>query len=178
MPLATMTVPIVFATGGDAVGRSDGCRPNRSGSRPTLSGADCGATRPPSTSLDTGKKLTATIVVPDRVRADELESGALVDAAGRRWENDQKLQPPSPAPLYVAVAERGLGDWRISSRTARQSRLRRIVGVLLQAAVTDSGMEHARKRAGSACRSIWSLWSRCGCLCDCLGPLRLERTLV
>src|SRR5262249_26412564 len=25
------------------VGRSDGCRPNRSGSRPTLSGADCGA---------------------------------------------------------------------------------------------------------------------------------------
>jgi len=111
-------------------------------------------------------------------RADELESGALVDAAGRRWENDQKLQPPSPAPLYVAVAERGLGDWRISSRTARQSRLRRIVGVLLQAAVTDSGMEHARKRAGSACRSIWSLWSRCGCLCDCLGPLRLERTLV
>src|SRR5262249_14951960 len=29
-------------------------------------------------------------------RGDELESGALVGAAGRRWENDQKLQSPSP----------------------------------------------------------------------------------
>jgi hypothetical protein len=66
-------------------------------------------------------------------RADELESGALVDAAGRRWEKTTRNFNPRRQPLYVAVAERGLADWRISSRTARQSRLRRIVGVLLQA---------------------------------------------
>jgi hypothetical protein len=64
-------------------------------------------------------------------RGDELESGALVDAAGRR--KTTRNFNPRRQPLYVAVAERGLADWRISSRTARQSRLRRIVGVLLQA---------------------------------------------
>jgi hypothetical protein len=57
------------------------------------------------------------------------------------------------------------------------SRLRRITGALLTNS-TDSGVEDARKRPRSACRSIWSLWSRCRCLCNCLDPLRLERSLV
>src|SRR5262249_24214981 len=35
------------------------------------------------------------------------------------------------------------------------------------------GVEDARKRPGSACRSIWSLWSRCGRLCNCLGSSSL-----
>ena len=51
-------------------------------------------------------------------------------------------------------------------------------GVHLGTALTDSGVEDARKRARSACRSTWSLWSRCCCLCNCLDPFRLERTLV
>ena len=58
------------------------------------------------------------------------------------------------------------------------SQLRRIIGVLVETALTDSGVEDARKRPRSACRSTWSLWSRCRCLCNCLDPLRLERTLV
>src|SRR6516165_4244945 len=58
------------------------------------------------------------------------------------------------------------------------SRLRHIIGVHLGTALTDSGVEDARKRARSACRSSWSLWSRCRCLCNCLDPFRLERTLV
>ena len=45
------------------------------------------------------------------------------------------------------------------------SRLRHIIGVHLGTALTDSGVEDARKRARSACRSIWSLWSRCRCVC-------------
>jgi hypothetical protein len=56
-----------------------------------------------------------------------------------------------------------------------------IIGVLLDTVLTDSGVEDARKRPKrprSACRSIWSLWSRCRCVCNCLDPLRLERTLV
>jgi hypothetical protein len=52
------------------------------------------------------------------------------------------------------------------------TRLRRIYGVFLKPAATDSGVEHA----GSPCRSIRSLWGRCRCLCNCLDPLRLERT--
>ena len=58
------------------------------------------------------------------------------------------------------------------------SRLRHITGVLLETALTDSGVEDARKRRRSACRSIWALWSRCRRLCNCLEPVRLERTLV
>src|SRR6516164_10643135 len=57
------------------------------------------------------------------------------------------------------------------------SRLRHITGVLLETALTDSGVEDARKRRRSACRSIWALWSRCRRLCNCLEPVRLERTL-
>jgi len=58
------------------------------------------------------------------------------------------------------------------------SRLRHIIGVFSETALADSGMEDARKRPRSARRSIRSLWSRCRCLCNCLDPLRLERTLV
>jgi hypothetical protein len=48
----------------------------------------------------------------------------------------------------------------------------------LETAVNGFGDEDARKLRRSACRSIWSLWSRCRCLWNCLDPLRLERTLV
>jgi hypothetical protein len=47
-----------------------------------------------------------------------------------------------------------------------------------ETAKTDSGMKDARKRPRSACRSIWSLWSRCRCLRNCLDPLRLGWTVV
>ena len=82
---------------------------------------------------------------------------------GERW-----LKPPLRAwrrfPSRMMPMCRGIG---------LSSRLRHITGVFLETTLTDSGVEDARKRPRSACRSIWSLWSRCRCLCNCLDPLRL-----
>jgi hypothetical protein len=44
------------------------------------------------------------------------------------------------------------------------SRLRHIIAVFLETTLAGSGVEDARKRPRSACRSTWSLWSRCRCL--------------
>ena len=70
--------------------------------------------------------------------------------------------------------------WNLKCQSGRPalSRLRHIIGVFLETALADSGVEDARKRPRSACRSTWSLWGQCSCLCNCLDPLRLERTLV
>jgi hypothetical protein len=46
----------------------------------------------------------------------------------------------------------------------------------LAAGARITGVEHAGKRAGSPCRSFWSLCRRCRWLCNCLDHLRLERT--
>src|SRR5262249_20809146 len=97
----------------------------------------------------------------------------------RRYTETKKAPGVRPG-LRVSklrVMRRPIPRGRLGRCRPTSSRLRHITGVLL-IALTDSGVEDARKRRRSACRSVWSLWSRCRRLCNCLDPLRLERTLV
>jgi hypothetical protein len=71
-----------------------------------------------------------------------------------------------------------LSDWAASAQPRRDSTSPHCRSPLQRPPQTDSGMKDARKRARSACRSIWSLWSRCRCLRNCLDPLRLGWTVV
>src|SRR5262245_41565616 len=127
-------------------------------------------------SRDEGRRVLGGVAVVDEDGAGEVLTVAARATSTRPIRRADAVADQT-ARLTCEAASQGAVVPRRRCRPA-SSRFRHIAGVLLETALTDSGMEDARNRPRSACRSIWSLRSRCRCLCNCLDPLRLERTLV